>query len=82
MFIEEFNQKVRAIDEIVECFLTGGVFDFSLKVIVQDLDLEKHNNFASKKLATIPNVVIIRCILFVGFGLMAQETIEVLNKTN
>jgi DNA-binding Lrp family transcriptional regulator len=53
-FIEQFNQKVKAIDEIVECYLTGGVFDFILKVIVHDL--EEYNNFASNKLATIPNV--------------------------
>jgi len=38
----------------VECYLTGGVFDFILKVIVSDLDA--YNNFVSNKLATIPNV--------------------------
>lgn len=53
-FIAKFNQQVKLIDEIVECYLTGGVFDFILKVIVSDL--EAYNNFASNKLATIPNV--------------------------
>lgn len=53
-YIDDFNKKIKAIDEIVECYLTGGVFDFILKVIVKDL--EEYNNFASNKLATIPNV--------------------------
>lgn len=53
-FIAEFNKQVEHIEEIVECYLTGGVFDFILKVIVSDL--EAYNNFASNKLATIPNV--------------------------
>ncbi|SEI69770.1 Lrp/AsnC family transcriptional regulator [Dyadobacter koreensis] len=53
-YIAKFNEQVKLIDEIVECYLTGGVFDFILKVIVSDL--EAYNNFASNKLATIPNV--------------------------
>jgi DNA-binding Lrp family transcriptional regulator len=53
-FIAKFNKQVKEIDEIVECYLTGGIFDFILKVIVSDL--EAYNDFASNKLATIPNV--------------------------
>ncbi len=53
-YIAQFNKQVRLIEEIVECYLTGGVFDFILKVVVADL--ESYNAFASGKLATIPNV--------------------------
>ncbi len=53
-FIAQFNKQVKGIEEIIECYLTGGVFDFILKVVVQDL--EAYNEFASRKLATIPNV--------------------------
>lgn len=53
-YIAQFNKSVRSIEEIVECYLTGGVFDFILKVVVKDLD--SYNEFASRKLATIPNV--------------------------
>lgn len=53
-YIALFNEHIKGIEEIVECHLTGGVFDFILKVVVQDL--ESYNNFASNKLATIPNV--------------------------
>lgn len=53
-YIEQFNAQIAGMEEIVECHLTGGVFDFILKVVVRDL--EAYNNFASGKLATIPNV--------------------------
>lgn len=49
-----FNNQIKGIEEVVECYLTGGVFDFILKVVVKDL--EAYNNFASNKLAMIPNV--------------------------
>ncbi len=52
--ITKFNEQVKGIEEIIECYLTGGVFDFILKVVVKDL--EAYNNFASNKLATISNV--------------------------
>ncbi len=52
--ISVFKQEIRKIEEIVECYLTGGVFDFILKVMVKDL--EAYNNFASHKLAKIKNV--------------------------
>ena len=53
-FIAEFNRQVLEIPQVVECYLTGGVFDFILKVIVKDLNA--YNEFATGKLATLPNV--------------------------
>lgn len=53
-YIALFNEEIKKIEEIVECYLTGGVFDFLLKIVVKDL--EAYNNVASNKLATIPNV--------------------------
>ncbi|MDX4973900.1 Lrp/AsnC family transcriptional regulator [Myroides odoratimimus] len=53
-YISLFNNEIKKLDEIVECYLTGGVFDFILKVMVKDL--EAYNNFASNKLAQIQNV--------------------------
>ena len=53
-FIAEFNSKIIEIPEVVECYLTGGVFDFILKVIVRDL--QAYHEFATGKLATLPNV--------------------------
>ncbi len=53
-YISQFRNKIKDIDEIIECYLTGGIFDFILKIIVADLDA--YNDFASNKLATISNV--------------------------
>ncbi len=52
--IENFNNAISNIPEVVECYLTGGVFDFLLKVIVKDLDA--YHEFSSGKLAALSNV--------------------------
>lgn len=53
-YIAQFNEEIRKINEVVECYLTGGVFDFILKILVKDL--ETYNDVASNKIAQIPNV--------------------------
>lgn len=53
-YIQQFREEILHFEEVTECYLTGGVFDFLLKVIVKDL--EAYNHFASHKLANIPNV--------------------------
>ena len=57
-FIEEFARSIEDMPEVVECYLTGGVFDFLLKVYVSDLDA--YHEFASHKLAALPNVSTIK----------------------
>jgi DNA-binding Lrp family transcriptional regulator len=52
--IQEFREAISEIPEVVECYLTGGVFDFLLKVVVRDL--EAYHAFSSGKLATLPHV--------------------------
>ncbi len=52
--IELFTREINKIKEVVECYLTGGVFDFILKILVKDL--EEYNRIASYKIAQIPNV--------------------------
>jgi len=53
-YIETFAASVSNMPEVIECYLTGGVFDFLLKVVVKDLD--SYHDFASHKLAALPNV--------------------------
>lgn len=52
--INRFYAAIAKIDEITECYLTGGVNDFILKIIVKDL--EHYNDVAQNKIARIPNV--------------------------
>lgn len=53
-YIEQFASEVSKMPEVMECYLTGGVFDFLLKVVVKDLDT--YHEFASHRLAALPNV--------------------------
>ena len=53
-YIEAFAASVNEMPEVAECYLTGGVFDFLLKVYVEDLDA--YHEFASHQLAALPNV--------------------------
>ncbi len=53
--IAAFTAGVRAIPEVIECFVTAGMFDLILKVVVRDL--EAYHEFASQKLANLPNIV-------------------------
>lgn len=53
-YVEEFLEKVAVLDEIMEAYVTGGIFDVILKVVVKDPDA--FNDFVTKKLSTIPNI--------------------------
>ncbi|MVT09473.1 Lrp/AsnC family transcriptional regulator [Chitinophaga tropicalis] len=53
-YVEEFLEKVAVLDEIMEAYVTGGIFDVILKVVVKDPDA--FNDFVTKKLSVIPNI--------------------------
>ena len=53
-YIEDFARAVDVMPEVMECYLAGGGFDFLLKVVVSDLDA--YHEFASHRLAALPNV--------------------------
>jgi DNA-binding Lrp family transcriptional regulator len=52
--IAAFNEQISDMEEVVECHLTGGMFDFILKIVVRDL--EAYNAFTAGRLAALPNV--------------------------
>jgi len=53
-YVEEFLAKVSDHDEIMEAYVTGGIFDVVLKVVVRDPDA--FNEFVTKKLSIIPHI--------------------------
>jgi DNA-binding Lrp family transcriptional regulator len=53
-FIEKFEQDVMHLDEVVECYHTGGMFDYLLKVMVSDMEV--YQKFVSNKLADLDNI--------------------------
>lgn len=53
--IERFKNEIMAINEIMECYSTGGVFDFLLKVVLKDMD--EFNRFVFEKLTKVHGIV-------------------------
>jgi len=53
-FIEKFEQQIRAISEVQECFHMAGKVDFFLKINLQSLDA--YHEFVRLKLSKIENI--------------------------
>lgn len=53
-FIDKFEKDVMHLDEVVECYHIGGMFDYLLKVVVQSMEV--YQKFVSNKLADLDNI--------------------------
>ncbi|RWY57122.1 Lrp/AsnC family transcriptional regulator [Mucilaginibacter gilvus] len=53
--IERFTNEILKLDEVTECYSLGGVFDFLLKFVLEDLDA--YNKFVFEKLTRIQDIV-------------------------
>ena len=53
-YIEEFEQRVAALDEVQECYHMAGRVDFLLKV--HSASLEDYHNFIRYKLSKVENI--------------------------
>lgn len=53
-YVEEFLERISKLDEIMDAYVTGGIFDVVLKVTVKDP--EAFNDFVSEKLSIIPHI--------------------------
>lgn len=53
-YVEEFLEKISNLDEVMEAYVTGGIFDVVLKVVTKDP--ETFNDFVMHKLSAIPHI--------------------------
>lgn len=53
--IERFKKDILGIEEIMECYSTGGFYDFLLKIVLKDLD--EYNIFVFEKLTKVHGIV-------------------------
>lgn len=53
--IERFMKDIMGIEEVMECYSTGGFYDFLLKVVLRDLD--EYNQFVFEKLTKVHGIV-------------------------
>jgi len=56
--MDEFADSIKQYDEVVECFVVGGEFDFLLKIIVKDLDA--YFKFSKDKVASLPHIGMVK----------------------
>ncbi len=53
-YVDEFLERIADLDEVMEAYVTGGVFDVVLKVVARDP--EAFNDFVIHKLSAIPHI--------------------------
>lgn len=53
-FIREFEEKVRELPEVVECYNIAGPYDYLLKIVVADMDA--YRTFLVEKLAALAHI--------------------------
>lgn len=53
--IDRFMKDIIGIEEVMECYSTGGFYDFLLKVVLKDLD--EYNRFVFEKLTKVHGIV-------------------------
>ena len=52
--VQKFEQSVKRVDEVLECFVMTGVSDYLLRVVVADLS--DYENFVRKRLHAIGGI--------------------------
>ncbi len=52
--LEKFERDVQSLPEVVECYHIGGLYDYLLKVVVEDMEV--YQNFVAKKLAALDHL--------------------------
>ena len=52
--VAAFDQAVQATDEVLECYMTSGEYDYMLKVVAADM--AEYEKFLSEVLMQIPSV--------------------------
>ena len=52
--MDDFLDNIALFNEVTECYVVGGEFDFLLKVTVKNLDA--YYDFAKTRIATLPNI--------------------------
>ena len=65
-YVDEFLERISILEEVMEAYVIGGLFDLVLKVIVKDH--EAYADFIAQKLSAIPHIskiqssFVMRCI--------------------
>lgn len=53
-YIHHFESQIVKLPEVMECYHIAGMYDYTLKIITEDMD--SYHDFIYNKLATIENI--------------------------
>ncbi|MBK8705174.1 MAG: Lrp/AsnC family transcriptional regulator [Saprospiraceae bacterium] len=53
-YLKQFEDEVRSLREVIECYHIAGMFDYLLKVVVKDMNA--YQDFIVNKLAALNNI--------------------------
>lgn len=53
-YVDEFLERMSNLEEVMEAYVTGGIFDVVLKVVAKDPDA--FNDFVTQRLSAIPHI--------------------------
>jgi DNA-binding Lrp family transcriptional regulator len=53
-FIHEFEEKIRELPEVIECYNIAGPYDYLLKIMVRDMD--DYRRFVVEQLAALAHI--------------------------
>ncbi len=53
-YISKFEEDIQQFTEVIECYHIGGMFDYLIKVVAEDMDA--YQDFVAKKLASVDNI--------------------------
>lgn len=56
--MDDFLERVQQFNEVTQCYVVGGEFDFLLKLTVKNLDA--YYDFAKSKIAALPNIGVVK----------------------
>lgn len=53
-YLKQFENEVRSLREVIECYHVAGMFDYLLKVVIKDMNA--YQDFIVNKLAALDNI--------------------------
>lgn len=69
--MDDFLENISLFNEVTECYVVGGEFDFLLKITVRSLDA--YYDFAKTRIATLPNIGAVKSAFVLNEAKMSQH---------
>ncbi|MES2457803.1 MAG: Lrp/AsnC family transcriptional regulator [Bacteroidota bacterium] len=61
--LSEFTKAAIGLDEVMECYHMSGEYDFTMKIVLEDM--EAYNKFIQEKLSLIPHIATVKSLFVI-----------------